>query len=273
MSEELIKGIIEKFSKACCYFDDPHEIKKLLNNELQVVISQISNDDKISYANKLNFLANALDARKAKNMVDVVKLALPYINQTANPQELDDDWVTDYFDKVSKIQTEDLKFIWCKILAEEINNPNSVSKRLLHNLFLMSRGSAEKFLNLSRFCFYDRNSSVVHPIIFIRGHQNFYSQYQITTETLKELENLFLIEMNYESGFVFKNKIYLMYTNHYIDLISNETSNNIPSGNVRFTSDGQALFKMIEKQNSNTVFDYTIQKLLNRNCTVHVYKY
>lgn len=245
----------------------------MLTDEFQVVLNQISNDDKITYENKLLFLAQAIDARKTKNVVEIIRLALPYIEDCAKPNDLDDDWIMDYLDKASKIQSENLKTVWSRILAEEVNSPNSVSKRLLHNLFLMSRNSAENFLNLSRFCFFDRYKDIVHPIIFIKDHVNKYSQFQITTESLKELENLFLIELNYESGFIFRNKIYLMYTNHYIDLISNNETDVIPIGNVRLTSDGQALFKMIEKKNNNRILDFTIEKLINRGCIVNINKY
>lgn len=270
---EVIKNFLDKFLKLFHILDDQHDIKQLLTSELQVVVEQIEKDPQIPYQNKLLFLAQAYDARKTKNMVDIIKLALPHIKNDSNPQGVDDDWIADYFDKVAKIQSDDLKFIWSRILAEEINKPNSISKRLLHNLFLMSKKDAESFLNFSRFCFFDRYNNLVHPVIFIRNHQEIYSQYAITTENLKELENLFLIELNYDSGFAFKNKIFLMYSNHYIDLYSNNKKNKIPAGNVRLTADGQALFKMIEKRNSSKIFDLTVQKWRNRDCSVHINKY
>ncbi len=265
----ILKGLLDKMSNAFCYFDDPHGIKSILTNELKVVLDEVNENSQISTKSKLLFLSQAIDARRAKNMVDIIMLALPYIEESADPKQLDDDWLTDYFDKVSKIQSEDLKNIWSRLLSHEINNPNSISKRLLHNLFLMNRQTAEHFLNLSRFCFYDRYNDIVHPIIYIKNNQNLYLKYNITTETLKELESHFLIELNYDSGFAFKNKIYLMYTSHYVDLIAN----NIPIGNVRLTSDGQELFKMIEKQNSNTIFNLTVQKFLNKYCEVHINMY
>lgn len=71
------------------------------------------------------------------------------------------------------------------------------------------------------------------------------------------LEGFNLIETNYDRGFIFKNKKPLMYTNHYIELRTSK----IYAGDVRLTEDGQALFKLIKKENDNQILEYTIQLL------------
>lgn len=90
------------------------------------------------------------------------------------------------------------------------------------------------------------------------------------TEVLKELETLCLIELNYDSGFVFKKPMYLMYTNHYVDIKANNSSGRIPAGNVRFTADGQELFKFIEKKNNDRILEYSVQKWQNYDCSVNI---
>lgn len=270
MSDNYIVSYGELIKNFAQYAGDPHGIKKLAANKMEDVFNQICQKSKLSESDKLYFLATIIDAKRTKNMCDVIKEALPYINKESDPENVDDDWLSDFFDKVSKIQSDDLKCIWSKLLSEEINRPNSISKRLLHNLFLMNKNDAENFLNLSRFCFYDRYKDIVHPIIFIKGHQKAYASSKITTEILKELEALCLIELNYDSGFVFNNKIYLMYTNHYIDIVANNSSSKIPAGNVRLTADGQELFKFIEKKNNDRILEYSVQKWQYNDCSVSI---
>lgn len=265
----IMKEMLDKISKTLGFFDDPHGIKPMLREDLSVVFDQYIQKNDISFEDKFKFISSAMDARKLKNMTDVINKALPNIEENANPKNLDEDWIMDYFDKASKINSDDLKSVWGKILAEEVNKPNCVSRRLLHNLFLMNKNDASNFVTLSRFCFYDWKKNIVHPIVFIKGFQDTYSKYGLTTQALNEMENLFLIELNYDSGFAFKNKIYLRYANHLITLRPNESNDKIPIGNVRLTSDGQALFNMIEKHNNDIILDFTLQELRNV-CNVYI---
>lgn len=266
---EVIKAFFDKISNVLGWLDDPHGIKPMLDNNFGIVLNQVAIDSELPFSNKFLFLSQAIDARKAKNMTDIIIRALPLLEDNANPKDLDDDWIMDYFDMASKIQSEDMKNIWARILAEETNCPNNISKRLLHNMFLMSRNDADNFLNLSRFCFYDRNSNNIYPIIFIKGYEDTYSKYGLTTEALKELENLFFIELNYDSGFAFKKEMLLMYTNHLITLCPREENNKIHIGYVRLTTDGRALFNIIEKQNNDIIFDFTLQEL-RKLCIVNI---
>ncbi len=39
------------------------------------------------------------DARQQKNMEDITAKAIPHINENANPDNMDDDWIANLFDK------------------------------------------------------------------------------------------------------------------------------------------------------------------------------
>lgn len=268
---EVIKALFDKISNALGWLDDPHGIKPILDNNFGIVLNQVAIDPELPFSNKFLFLSQAIDARKAKNMTDIIIKALPLLEDNANPKDLDDDWIMDYFDKASKIQSDDLKYVWGQILAEEVNKPNSISKRLLHNLFLMSRNDANNFIKLSQFCFYEWHSNKVFPIVFIKGYEDTYSKYGLTTGALKELENLFLIDLNYDSGFAFKKEMTLRYTNHIITLQPRAENVKIHFGHVRLTSDGEALFNIIDKQNNDQIFEFTFKELRNLcNATYNV---
>ena len=238
---------------------DPHDIEDLTKESMLNVFNQISNDTKYTPMQKLMFFSKYRDLKREKRLVDILEGAIPFLEKGAKYDAVDEDWIADFFDKASKISSDEFKTIWSRILAEEINNPNTISKRLLHNLFLMNKEDAENFINLSRFCFYDRYSDEVYPIIFFREHPSAYEKSRITFAILKALERFSLIECDFESGFVFKKdtekvKKYFIYTNHRIEVRAEK----IKYGNVQLTSDGRKLFDIIEKHNNNLILDYTV---------------
>lgn len=264
--EKFWGDILGKFEDVREHFDDPHNMGKVAKAGLGEVIRNMANDENIPYEKRLSFAAQLYDLRKMKNVSEIVTKALQEIEDESKLDKVDEDWFLDFFDKATCIRSEMFQNLWAKILSEEVNEPNTISRRLLHNLYLMNKNDAENFLALSGFCFYDRYEDLVHPLIFIKGHEAEYARSKMTTEILKELEQFSLIETNYESGFAFSNRKYLMYTNHSIVI----KADRIPVGNVRLTKDGQRLFKIIDKRNSDQILEYTISRLQYRNCEVEI---
>lgn len=272
MSEKFdFNSIYEMGEKIKNEFTDPNNLAKITNGSLEKVFDNISKDESYSYGEKLMFFAKVNDLRKNRSLFEIIEGALPFLNNQNDFSCLNSDWLVDFYDKASKIVSDDFKLIWSRILAEEVNNPNSISKRLLHNLYLMSKNDAESFINLSRFCFYDKYSDLVHPIIFYRDCQHIYESFKIDFNCLKQLEHFSLIECDFESGFVFNKgpnitKKVLMYTNHIIEI----SANIIKAGNVRLSEDGQKLFNIIEKHNDNQILDCTVDKWRDYNHKVIV---
>ena len=251
---DIAKAIYNKY-------DDPHNLKKIVNSNVETIIADVTNNDEYTFGEKLIFLAQVEDLRRKKNLDEIIKGALLSLNEESNISSINADWLLDFYDKASKIASEDFKPIWSRILAEEANAPNTISKRLLHNLFMMTSADAENFINLSRFCFFDAASDKVHPIIFYRDDPDIYNAFNVTIEELNNLENFSLIKCDFEYGFSFKsntsNTIKLFrYTNHKIEVYAER----IKCGNVQFTKDGEALFEIIQKRNHSQVLDITAAK-------------
>lgn len=268
MKETILTNMIKIIEGTREDLDDPHKIGKIAITGINKVVNNMADDDNISYEKRLLFCSQLFERRKIKNVSEIIKKALNEIEDDVKTKDIDEDWLLDYFDKASCITSGMFQDLWAKILSEEIKEPNTISRRLLHNLYLMNKNDAQNFLELSRFCFYDRYEDLVHPLIYIRGHEKEYAKSRITTEILKEMEQFSLIETNYDTGFAFTNKKTLIYTNHCIVI----KAPIIPAGNVRLTKDGQRLFKIIDKMNSNQILEYTISRLQYENCTVEIEK-
>ena len=128
----------------------------------------------------------------------------------------------------------------------------------------MGKDNAETFMNLSRFCFYDYKTNEAIPIVFLRANPGAYKNSNIVVDNLKELEQLSLIECNFEGEYIFKKRKILKYTNYTIDI----QAPIIPAGNIRLTNDGRALFNMIEKRNNDQILEYTLMHWEYKKCTV-----
>lgn len=221
----------------------------------------LSIEEKVLALNEFKFCV-----AKNRNRKEIIQMAQGHLLETAAPREISNSWIMNYWEKIGNISESDFQELWARVLAEEANYPNTVSKRLLHNLALMGREDAENFLNFTRFCFYDKSSDLVHPIIFIRENSTAYADSRITTEKLQELEQFGLIETNYEVGFSLKKKKSLRYMSYYIDL----KAPSIHIGNVRLTADGQKLFKIVENRNHKQIMEFTVHKLENHGCDVKI---
>ena len=253
--------LLDKILRLLNFFNDPHGLRDMLLEQIDNNITRMTFDR--DPMDNIAILTKIYDNRKSKNLFDVFEAALPLINEDSDPEKVDDNWFMDFMDKASKIVTENFKLLWGKVLAEKINSPDKISKRLLHNLFLMSEQDAENFLNLTRFCFHDENH-VIQPLIFIKNHQIPYANSRITTKMLKELEQYSLIETNYDAGFAFYNKKRLFYGKHKITLYGDR----IPAGNVRLTTDGEELFNLVDRRYNDQILEYVINIYQYRNIDI-----
>ena len=187
------------------------------------------------------------------------------MQESASPNSVDDSWIVNFWDKAGTVSNEMFQNLWSRILAEEVNNPNTVSKRLIHNLSLMSVSDANNFMNLSKFCFLDKvDNNISQPIIYIKEDPDFYAAYGIYSYVLKELEQFSLIETNYDTGFIFRNRKILYYSGTTLDI----NAPRIPIGNVRLTSDGQKLLSITSESPRDKILDYTIEKLQYKQCEI-----
>lgn len=250
----VANNLIDKISQAIGWVANIQTDKKKARN---LFIKEIENSD-LSPLDKASRIAmNRKIIKEYCNQTNIVQNALKDLEKSARPDLMDEDWVAQFMDKARLVSNEEFQIIWGRILAEEANQPNTISKRLLHNLSLMTSEDANNFLNLGRFCFLDKNNQIFHPIIYIKKHASDYANSNINTNMLNDLEQFSLIETNYDAGFVFYRKKVLVYCNTVIEV----KGNRIPVGNVKLTSDGQKLMRLISKKDNSQILEYTIEKL------------
>ncbi len=202
-----------------------------------------------------------------------IRMAGAFISEDAQPEKVEEDWFAFFFDKVKIVTNEAVLNMWSRILAGEVNKPGSFSRSLLHTLSIMSSAQAELFCNISRFCMYEyKNEDVVIPLIFIASNVEAYEDSRITEEGLFELENLGLIQCDFKDEFVFHKKKMLRFGNKVLEIYGDpDNQDKIKAGNVKFTDNGLALFRIVGesyKKYRVDILNFAITKLQRRNCKI-----
>lgn len=94
------------------------------------------------------------EARRQENIDSVVEMAandLAKVDVSDDP--VDEDWATRFFGIVQDVSKGEMKTIWAKILAKEIERPSSFSMRTLEVLRNISYEEAALFAKMSQFVF------------------------------------------------------------------------------------------------------------------------
>jgi len=88
--------------------------------------------------------------KQQMNMEGVAAKALPEIKIGAVAENVEDDWVTEFFQKCRTVSNQDAQSLWAKVLAGEFNAPGSFSKRTLNVLSMISHFEALTFQQLCK---------------------------------------------------------------------------------------------------------------------------
>lgn len=244
-------------------------------NELaKMFAGGVMRDDILSIAEKQRVLAGYLsDANKALRRYSIVRNAIAAFRGDERPEKIDDDWFVDFLEKASCITNEETQRIWENLLVSKARDLRHCSKKLSHTLFLMEEKDAKGFLNLSRFCFMqeaansDRDN--VHPIVFTDALAGTLIFQGLGDNTLAYLEDLGVINVDFERGYAIGSMAELRYMNRRIQVSAPEGSR-INVGCVRLTPTGRDLFDIAQTCGAGSILDTIIDQLICRGGNVRI---
>ena len=88
---------------------------------------------------------------KQLNMEGIIERSIPHLNDDANPEEMENDWIMNFFDKGRMVSDDDMQELWARILAGEANNSGSFSRRTVNLVADLDKRDADLFKNLCGF--------------------------------------------------------------------------------------------------------------------------
>lgn len=138
------------------------------------------------------------EAQRQKNIEDIAAKALPLLEAGADPDAMEDDWVTNFFDKSRIVSDGEMQTLWSRVLAGEANAPGTYSKRTVNFLSDLDKMDAALFTKLCGFSWMIGN---VVPLVF-DTQADIYIRNGTTFDSLIHLESIGLIQFNNIGGFV-----------------------------------------------------------------------
>ena len=107
------------------------------------------------------------EGKKQSNIEEITAKSLLLLSEGSKPQNVEDDWITNFFDKSRIVSDEDMQNIWARVLAGEANMPGSFSRRTVNLLSDLEKRDAERFEKLCGFGWTIENQSpLLFPLVF-----------------------------------------------------------------------------------------------------------
>jgi Protein of unknown function (DUF2806) len=185
-----VNTLIEKISNALGRHFEPHYIRKVALAEADAAKIEAAASIEVTelHQRALRRLM-AEEAKRQENMEAIFAKAVPSIADDAKTEDVEDDWLTNFFDKCRIISNEDMQTLWSKLLAGEANHPGSFSKRTVNFLASLSAKEAALFATLCRFCWQFEGLT---PLIYHFQHP-IYASHGISFDSIKHFENIGLL--------------------------------------------------------------------------------
>jgi len=190
---EPITVLIEKISNATGVLYEPTKIRREAKAKADASKTKALMDLEIQDIQKraLNRLVTE-EIKKQENIENITEKSFSSINEDAQPEEIEDDWLSNFFDKCKLISDDEMQMLWARVLAEETNKPTTISKRTIEFLSMMDKKDAMLFDNLCKFCW-----NYGKPTLMIIDYEDeIFSKLGINFSTLHHLQDIGLINFD-----------------------------------------------------------------------------
>lgn len=234
--------LIKKVSKAVGGIFEPYQIKRIAKAEAEASVIKAQAEIQITDLHRRamhRFIEE--EANKQKNIEDITNQAIPFLEEKADAEKMNDDWVTNFFDKSRIVSDKEMQGFWAHVLAGEANAPGTYSKRTVNYLGDLDKADADLFTKLCGFGWMVGN---VVPLIF-DVQKSVYTDNGINFGALSHLESIGLIQFENLSGFRrlgLPKKFSVLYYGQPLPLeMPKEEGNELEIGHVLLTKVGQEL--------------------------------
>ena len=252
--------LVKKISSAIGSIAEPRQIRRIAKAKADAAIIAAETDIRITDLHKR--AANRWleeEAMRQKNIEDITAKALPQLKEEADPRAVEDDWITNFFDKSRIISDDDMQNLWSKVLAGEANSPGTYSKRTVNFLSDMNKRDAELF---SKLCGFAWHIGDLVPLIF-DTEAEIHRKKGITFDSLSHLESIGLIQFLGVGSYVRKGLPKSFWTHYYgtpMHLEMPDSKKSLEIGQAQLTHVGQELAPICGSRPVDGFRDYVKEK-------------
>ena len=262
--------LIEKVSDAVGVIVEPHQIRRLAQAKADAAVIETKGQIQVTDIHR-RAMARWIEeeGRKQENIEAITAKAIPYLDEDAKPEDVDDDWIVNFFDKCRIISNEDMQQLWGRVLAEEANAPQSFSRRTVNLMASLDKRDATSFTNLCRFVWFIREQV---PLVYDAQEDDRYAAHGVTFDDLTHLDAIGLIRFEAMGGYFLKLPKHITVTYHGTPIcleFNNDSDNHLTVGEVFLTKVGQELAPITAAERDDEFFRFVLQKWVDeRECRV-----
>lgn len=214
----------------------------------------------LAYRAKQRELAESI--RQEANLENVLDVAANEISQMelVSDKPVDEDWLIRLFCIAKSVSSEDMQFVWGKILAGEILEPGTFSLRTLETIRNMCKSEAEDFQKIAPLVLKAGNSR------FLTTNSTILDKYGATFEVLSALDECGLIDANGFAYRTYRNEQshkYFFFNDEIILLPSGDGPYKVDINTYFLTKAGKELLSIIEYKPNNDYFFDVVNTIWN----------
>ena len=135
--------LIKKVSAAVGVIFKPYQIRRIAKAEVEASLIRAEGEIQITDLHRRamhRFIKE--EAKKQDNIETITSQALPLLEDASDPDAIEDDWVTNFFDKCRIISDHEMQTLWAGVLSGEANAPGTYSKRTVNFLSDLDKSDA-----------------------------------------------------------------------------------------------------------------------------------
>ena len=253
--------LIKKVSSAVGGIFEPWQIKRVAKAETEASLIKAKAEIEITDLHRRamhRFVEE--EANRQENMEAITEKAIPQLEDGSDPSKMEDDWVTNFFDKSRTVSDNEMQDLWASVLAGEANSPGSYSRRTVNFLGDLDKRDAELF---SALCSFGWFVGAFTPLIF-DTQASIYNEKGLNFNTVSHLDSIGLIQFNNLSGFsrtgLLKNFM-VAYCGEPLNLTMGKGEDNkLSIGKVFLTQVGIELARVCQAPRVEGFVDYVKEK-------------
>lgn len=272
--------LIEVVSGGISNLYEPTKIKRLAKaNTLGLIesVNIIENTDLPNDIKRAMLRKVGLDLEAQDNLDSITNLAIPLLKEMARPEDIDSDWLSKFRINCEFIGDEEIQSMWAKILAEEANNKNSISKATLNVLGVLSKNEANLFTNIASSCLQDGDGNYIPLILPDAIYSDLYNELGFRPKNFFLLEEIGLIRYNGMAGYGndnYPNIVRLIYFDKIVQFkrSGEKGTHRFEFGDVMLTRTGQELVKHSGRTYCSNLLDKTLEIYQSKGYTTEIIK-
>ncbi|MCD8520709.1 MAG: DUF2806 domain-containing protein [Saccharospirillaceae bacterium] len=253
--------LIEKVSNAVGVLYEPRRIKKKAEAEVEAEkIKALASIELSEIQQRAIDRLVQQEGRKQENIESITAQAAASLDETADVQNLEEDWVAHFFKNCETVSDAEMQSLWSRLLSGEATRPGTFSKRTVDFVASMDKKDAEIF---TKFCQFSWFLGDIMPII-MEPEDEIYKSEGINFSVLKHLDAIGLISFESTSGYRRMGfgklaKIYYFGRPTIIEF-PKDKDNELNIGKVLLTRAGQELAPICGAKMNQNFYEYVIEK-------------